>query len=129
MVSGAWWWMGRALMVLTDPDNDRMRIMGHVTAAEALDEALLQRLMQANFDSALDARYAIARNTLWSVFLHPLSSLTTRDFITGLGQVVNLAKTFGSSFSSGLLLFRGGDSEGLQERELIDELLRRGLVI
>lgn len=120
---------GRAVMVITDESANRMRIMAHVTAAEALAEGTVMRLMQANFDSALDARYAIAQNTLWSVFLHPLDSLTEHDFIAGLGQVVNLAATFGSSYSSGLLIFRGGDSDALRERELIDELLRKGLSI
>lgn len=120
---------GRAVMILTDPDHDRMRIMGHVTAAEALDAELIERLMQANFDTALDARYAIARNTLWSVFLHPLGSLTEHDFLTGLGQVVNLANTFGKSYSSGLLMFRGGDSQSLNEQDLIRELLEKGLSI
>ncbi|MGR8919196.1 MAG: type III secretion system chaperone [Gammaproteobacteria bacterium] len=120
---------GRALMIITDEKHDRMRIMGHVTAAEALDEALLTRTMQANFDTALDARYAIARNTLWSVFVHPLSTLSERDFLLGLGQVVNLANTFGSSYSSGLLSFGGGDSGAIRERELLDELLEKGQAI
>ncbi len=31
--------------------------------------------MQANFDTALDARYAIAKGALWSTFIHPLSDL------------------------------------------------------
>ena len=120
---------GRSVMIITDAAHDRMRIMTHVTAAEALEPEHLTRVMQANFDSALDARYALARNTLWSVFIHPLASLSDHDFITGLGQVVNLANNFSSSFSSGLLMFGGGDSGQIRERELIEGLLEKGLSI
>ena len=120
---------GRAVMIFTDPAHDRMRIMSHVTAADALDDELRTRVLQANFDSALDARYAIAQGTLWSAFIHPLSSLSEHDFLAGLGQVVNLANTYGTTYSSGLLMFRGGDSEAELQREFIDELIRKGLSI
>ncbi len=118
---------GRAVTVSTDPVHDRVRIMGHVTAAEALDEERLTRLMQANFDTALDARYALARNTLWSVYVHPLGSLSAHDFLAALGQVVNLAATFGGAYHSGLLAPAGADGAAAAGRALIDELLARGL--
>jgi len=120
---------GRAVMIITDESADRMRILTPVTAAEALTEENLRRVMQANFDSALDARYALAKGTLWSTFIHPLGALDDEAFLLGLGQVVNLANTFGSSYSSGLLMFGGGDSRGIRERELIDELVKKGLAI
>jgi hypothetical protein len=82
--------------------------------------------MQANFDTALDARYAIAQEMLWSTFIHPLSSLDARQFLAGLGQTINLARNYGSSYASGLLSFGGGDSRERLDRELIDRLLRRG---
>ncbi len=85
--------------------------------------------MQANFDSALDARYAIAKQTLWSVYLHPLSSLRDDEFLTGLGETVNLVSTFGTTYSSGLLNFGGGDSQAIKERQLIQELLDKGRAI
>ena len=82
-------------------------------------------MMQANFDSALDARYAIARGTLWSVFIHPLEALQKNELISGLGQVVNLAQSYGTLYSGGALQYGGGDSGTLQRR-LIDELLKKG---
>ena len=39
---------------------------------------------------------------------------------------MNLAVNFGTTYSSGGLAFGGGDSEGILERELIEELLKRG---
>ncbi|MFT4561168.1 MAG: hypothetical protein ACI9BW_000908 [Gammaproteobacteria bacterium] len=133
MVAGEGPWQlvvaGREVMVITDVSANRMRILTPVVAAQDLSEENLRRVMQANFDSALDARYAIAKGQLWSTFIHPLGSLDDEALLLGLGQVVNLANTFGSSYSSGLLLFGGGDSRGIRERELIDEILDKGLAI
>lgn len=111
-------------MVITDENADRMRIIVQIPDTEALDAALLLRLMQANFDSALDARYAIANGSLWSTFIHPLSPLGDAEFASGLAQAVTLAATFGSSYSSGALLYRGGDSSG-QLEELYRQILER----
>jgi len=117
------------ILVITDEKADRMRIISPVVKSDKLSQGELHRLMQANFDSALDARYAIAKGILWSAFIHPLSSLTDEDFLVSLGQVTNLVTNYGRSFSSGALIYRGGDSEGLQKRELIDDLLERGLAV
>ncbi|MEM8772192.1 MAG: hypothetical protein AAGD92_11130 [Pseudomonadota bacterium] len=100
---------------------DRMRLVAPVAELASLDEAALMRLMQANFDSALDARYAAARGVLWSTFIHQLSILTPDEFGSGLGQTVNLVQTYGSSYSSGAIVFGGGDSAE-EQRELIEEL-------
>ena len=51
---------GRAVTVITDENADRMRIISPVVQAEDLDPELMFRLLQANFDTALDARYSIA---------------------------------------------------------------------
>lgn len=114
----------RELLVITDENANRMRILTGVAEINNVDQERLTRLMQANFDSALDARYAIARGILWSAFLHPLSTLNERDFVSGIAQVVNLAVTYGSTYSSGALTFGGGDSE-----DLIQELLDRANAI
>lgn len=120
---------GVKLLVITDERADRMRIISPVTSAQNLSTKKLYRLMQANFDSALDARYSIAKGVLWSAFIHPLKSLGDREFISGVGQVVNLGQTYGGNYTSGALVFRGGDSETLQNRKLIDRLMEKGLVL
>ncbi len=117
------------LLVITDEGADRMRIIAPVIKSEELSQKQLTRIMQANFDSALDARYAIAKGVLWSAFIHPLSSLSDKEFLVGVGQVTNLITSYGGSYSSGLLIYRGGDSEDLRKRELIDDLLKKGLAI
>ena len=117
------------ILVITDEKADRMRIIAPVINSDKLTQKQLTRIMQANFDSALDARYAIAKGILWSAFIHPLSLLSDEEFLIGLGQVTNLITSYGNSYSSGALIYRGGDSESLRKRELIDELLKKGLAI
>ncbi|WP_386333397.1 hypothetical protein [Sulfitobacter sediminilitoris] len=53
------------VIVIADPRADRMRAMVPIASADGLKEADLMRLMQANFDAALDARYAVAHGKLW----------------------------------------------------------------
>jgi len=112
--------------VVTDPTADRMRIMIAISEADSLSQDMHLRLMQANFDSALDARYAIAQNILWSTFIHPLSPLSEGEFLSGLGQTINLKNSYGKTYSSGAVVYGGGDSQELLGRQLIDELLRKG---
>ena len=114
------------LQVITDEKANRMRIIAPIIKASVLSQEELYRLMQANFDTALDVRYAIANSILWSTYIHPLASLTDDDFLTALGQTVNAAITYGSTYSSGLLNYRGGDSQDLLRKDLIDKLRKKG---
>ena len=113
------------VIVITDPRADRMRAMVPIRSAEGLSPDELTRLMQANFDTALDARYAIAQGRLWGVFIHPLSPLEPGQFVSGLAQTVNVALTYGQSYSGGASVFSGGDSSGIFQ-DLLDELKRKG---
>jgi len=113
------------VLVIVDPTADRMRAMVPIRAMDGMSEEDLRRVMQANFDTALDARYAVANGRLWGVYIHPLSPLKRDQLISGLGQTVNLALTYGGLFTGGALSFGGGDSAPLQ-RELIDRLLEKG---
>ena len=117
------------VIIITDQKANRMRIMVPVRKAQGLTLEELQRIAQANFDTALDSRYALANNVLWAVFIHPLSELHQRQFIKGIGQTVNLARTYGKTYNSGLLTYGGGDSRGILRRELIDKLLKKGIPI
>jgi len=111
----------RSLMVVADATADRMRIITPIIEQEYVDDELFKRMLQANFDSALDARYAVANDMVWGVFIHPLSDLSPRLFLSGSGQVYNVAESFGKTFSSGAILFNGGDSGGLQ-RDILEKL-------
>lgn len=113
------------VLIVTDETADRMRAMTPVAKTKDLAPEDLSRVLQANFDTALDARYAIAKDILWAAFIHPLKPLEKDEFISGLGQVVNLAQSYGTLYSGGALQYGGGDSGALQ-RALIDDLLKKG---
>ena len=113
------------IMVIVDEPSDRMRAMVPIRSAETMTPEEMQRVMQANFDSALDARYAVARGQLWGVFLHPFKELERDQFISGVAQTVNVALTYGQSYSGGASVFGGGDSSGIFQ-DLLDELKRKG---
>ena len=113
------------LIVVADPVADRMRAMVPIRAADGLDAAELMRLMQANFDTALDARYAVAQGRLWGVFIHPLSPLKREQLLSAFVQTINVARTYGATYSGGAMAFGGGDSAELYQ-ELLEDLLEKG---
>ncbi|MEL7032728.1 MAG: hypothetical protein AAGL97_01695 [Pseudomonadota bacterium] len=105
-----------------DINADRMRLFSQIAPSDGLTGPQLRRLMQANFDTALDARYAVAQGQLWSTFIHPLTSLTQDDFVSALAQTVTLVKTYGTTYSSGAMSFGGGDSNA-EIQKLLERLL------
>lgn len=115
----------RQVYIVADPGADRMRVMSPITQTSNITPALYQRMMQANFDAALDARYAVAQDLVWSVFIHPLGSLNERELLSGTAQTVTAAVNFGTSFSSGAIVYGGGDTNGIIGRQLLDELLKK----
>ena len=106
-----------------DVNADRMRLFSQIQPSDGLSGPQLRRLMQANFDTALDARYAVAQGQLWSTFMHRLTTLTQEDFVSALAQTVTLVKTSGTTFSSGAMSFGGGDSNA-EIQKLLDRILK-----
>lgn len=113
------------VLVVADPLADRMRAMVPIRAADAIAPEEMRRLMQANFDTALDARYALARGRLWGVFIHPLSPLKKDQLLSGLAQTVGVALSYGTSYSGGALHYGGGDSPGIYQ-QLLEEFRKKG---
>ena len=93
------------LIVVTDETHNRMRIITPIAKVEELDSTLLSKALQANFHSVLDAKYAIADELIWAVFLHPLKELTEEQIESAIKQVYSASVTFGTSFSGGDLVF------------------------
>jgi hypothetical protein len=96
------------LFVLSDDSHDRMRIMAPIGELNDLEPKVLQVLLQANYDRALDAKYAMRGKEVWSVSVHPLATLAPDDFASFIDQVVRLVKNTGSSYASSDLVFGGG---------------------
>ena len=114
---------GTPVRLVFDVNADRMRLFTRVASSDELSGAQLERLMQANFDTALDARYAIAGGQVWSTFMHPLISLTEEDFVSAIAQTVTLVRTYGTTFSSGALSFGAGDSNA-EIQKLLESLIQ-----
>lgn len=112
-----------AITLVFDVNADRMRLFSQIRPSDGLSGAQLKRLMQANFDTALDARYAVAQGQLWSTFIHRMTTLTQEDFVSALAQTVTLVKTYGTTFSSGAMSFGGGDSNA-EIQKLLDRILK-----
>ena len=113
---------GTPVTLVFDVNADRMRLFTRVASSDGLSGAQLKRLMQANFDTALDARYAIAGGLVWSTYMHPLVSLSQDDFVSAIAQTVTLVRTYGTTFSSGALSFGAGDSNA-EIQKLLEGLL------
>ncbi len=99
------------MVCIYDTHHDRMRIVAPVAREHAISSDHLRASMMANFHTALDARYAIGGGVVYAAFLHPLSSLSEAELLSALRQVAALAKTFGTTYSSGELVFPGGRSQ------------------
>lgn len=109
------------LILVGDEKAGRMRIMMPIARADSVDAEVLQRMLQANFDAVLDPRYAIAQDVIWSVFIHPLPPMDEAQFASAISQVYVAAATFGSEYTSGVLVYGGGDTNALHQ-QLLEEL-------
>lgn len=100
------------IYVFCDDKNDRMRLMAPIGELRELDPAVLQVLLQANYDRALDAKYALRGLEVWAVSVHPLATLAPDDFASFLEQVVKLVKNTGTTYASSDLVFLASGTEG-----------------
>ena len=98
---------GVFLMCMYDTTYDRMRIISPIIETEKMTIAQQYSMLESNFHSALDARYAISEGVVYSAFVHPLSSLQDADFRSAIRQVAILGATFGTDYTSGALSFGG----------------------
>ena len=90
---------------LTDTNYNRMRIISPIIEVSKVDSVQILKCMEANFHTALDARYAISDGILWAAFIHPLKELTTEQVKSAITQVYSCARTFGTHYSGGTLIF------------------------
>ena len=97
--------------IFADEQHDRVRIMVPVAEIGPRDVELLMVALSANFDRALDAKYAMKDGILWATFLHRLSWVTDEEVEDAIEQVLTLAQNTGTTFTSTELVFRGGGLE------------------
>jgi hypothetical protein len=98
---------GKLLICVYDEDANRMRIMAPVVERAEVGEEEILNAMVANYHTALDVRYALSDEIIWSVYLHPLRSLGKAQLKDAISQVYKAVATFGSTYSSSDLVFPG----------------------
>ncbi len=98
------------IYLITDVASNRMRLMAGIVEETDLTAKDFKILLEANYDRALDAKYALSDGVLWSVFVHSLKELTPEGLTSGLYQVRNLVYTYGTTYTSTNFVF-GGDDE------------------
>ena len=91
---------GILIYLVTDENANRMRLMAPVIEQSKLKDKDMVTLMAANFDKALDAKYALYNNFLWSVFTHPLKELQSKQIVDAFYQVKTLVKNYGTTYNS-----------------------------
>lgn len=87
-------YQGRPVYVVIDPANSHLQIMAPIVPVNMLNHATLIRTLQANFSATNEARYAIAKGLVWSVYVNSLATLVGPEFVTSLKQVVSTAAKF-----------------------------------
>lgn len=121
--TGNWQFMieGTILFCVTDQNNNRMRIISPIIEEEKISIEEQKLILEANFHSALDARYAYSNDFLWSAFIHPLKELSKNQIIDAISQVYTLSLTYGTTYNSTGLSFPNSKNEN-SENEKTKEL-------
>ena len=99
------------LICIYDEKANRMRIISPIVEREKIGEEELLNALVANFHSALDVKYALSDEVIWSVFAHPLKELTEDQVVDAIFQVYAAAATFGTTYSSTNLIFPGNTNK------------------
>ncbi|NJS08912.1 MAG: hypothetical protein HC789_00320 [Microcoleus sp. CSU_2_2] len=90
------------LLVLLSEDGIWLRIL--LPIAEASEaQPFFDKLLEANFDTTLETRYAIHQNVLWGVFQHNCATLTTADFLAAIAKLLALQQRGLSDFFGDLI--------------------------
>lgn len=111
------------LICIYDENANRMRIISPIVEREKLGEEELLNALVANFHSALDVKYALSDEIIWSVYTHPLKELSQAQVIDAIQQVYAAALTFGGSYSSTNLVFPGNTNK--KEKPEVPKVLKK----
>ena len=95
------------MTLVADERANRMRIITPVVEADQISPEQMLAISLSNFHLALDARYALGGNMLYSTYIHPLKELTAGQVESAVRQVSTLRLTFGTTYSSGEMSFGG----------------------
>lgn len=113
----------RLLICVYDENANRMRIITPIIERADIGEEELLNAMVANFHSALDVKYALSDEVIWSVFIHPLKELSDHQVLDAIDQVYNASVTFGATYSSTNLVFPGNTkkNDSIKKKIIIEK--------
>lgn len=100
---------GIIIYVITDENHNRMRMVTPTVEIDKLDEKYYLKALEANFHTALDVKYAVSEDVLWTAFIHPLKELSDIQTEDAIKQVYAGSVTFGTTYSSTDLSFPKND--------------------
>ncbi|SNR14338.1 hypothetical protein [Tenacibaculum jejuense] len=112
-------------IAIADSTHNRMRIISPIGESDKLNEELKTASLMANFHTALDVKYAISDNILWSVFIHPLKELTEDQVYDAVSQVYYAHVNFGTTFSSTSLVFPGNKRPQKKPKKVEKKILKK----
>ena len=111
----------KMLICIFDENANRMRILSPIIEREKLEEEQLLNALVANFHSALDVKYALSDEIIWSVYTHPLKELKDYQLLDAVNQVYLAAITFGSTYSSSSLVFPGNTNKKDNPKKILQK--------
>ncbi len=79
------------LLVLLSEDHSWLRLLSPIASAREA-QSLLPQLLENNFETTQEVRYALNQNVLWGVFHHRLASLTREDLESAIASLLTLVE-------------------------------------
>lgn len=80
---------GMRLLVLLSDDQSWLRVLVPITPYQEA-QPFVEQVLEANFDTTQETRYALHQGLLWGVFQHSRESLTPEDFRTAIARLISL---------------------------------------
>lgn len=77
------------LLVLLSEDYSWLRALIPIAPAQEV-QPFLEQLLEANFDTTQEVRYALNQNVLWGVFQHNCATLAPQDFSAAIARLITL---------------------------------------
>jgi len=77
----------------------------------------MKKMLEANFHSALDAKYSLYEGFVIGIYTHPLHQLNENQMEDAMQQVVNLSRNFGTSYTSTDMQF-GHSAQNASQKKL-----------
>ena len=111
----------KLLICIFDENANRMRIISPIVERKEIEEEQLLNALVANFHSALDVKYALSDEIIWSVFTHPLRELTDHQVVDAVKQVYSAAITFGTTYSSTNMVFPGNTIKEEKPKKILEK--------